>query len=332
MQPRMGNCSNTSPELEETMNMEAFSTGTGQSRGSSLGTDQQSQSDPITGLHLTPDSPPKETSAIYHILEQEGVDLDEMTRLQLLRKKITLQSILKSGVKAVLGETSSEIVCTTSHGIGEGSATNCTQLRADKLLVLQNASNEYAASLPDIRRNHIRIKQVLFVAACVANASTLGITIVTPDCDDLESPFFRDNLSETSAKTACLNEFAHVRTCLRPCATQLMHRHHPYIDMLPFPTFRERVIKLACAEEPMIDEDDLCKDLSENDGLICWGSALGGGSAVTGTGTPWDSRSWEAQPWFLRKWWILIGGKDGEIYKQTQWWCEMRGERSCYPW
>jgi len=110
-----------------------------------------------------------------------------------------------------------------------------------------------------------------------------------------------------------------------------MYRHHPYIDVLPFPTFRERLIKLACAGEPMIDEDELCKDL-ENDGLICWGSSLGGGSAAMGSGAPWDLRSWEAQDWFMKKWWILIGGAEGEIYKQTQWWCEMRGERSYYPW
>lgn len=110
-----------------------------------------------------------------------------------------------------------------------------------------------------------------------------------------------------------------------------MYRHHPYIDVLPFPTFRERLITLACAKEPTIDEDELCKDL-ENDGLICWGSSLGGGSTAVGSGAPWDIRSWEAQGWFMKKWWILIGGAEGEIYKQTQWWCEMRGERSCYPW
>lgn len=81
----------------------------------------------------------------------------------------------------------------------------------------------------------------------------------------------------------------------------------------------------------MIDEDDLCADL-QNDGLICWGSSLGGGSAAMGSGAPWDARSWEAQSWFLRKWWILIGGAEGEIYKQTRWWCEMRGERFCNPW
>ena len=75
----------------------------------------------------------------------------------------------------------------------------------------------------------------------------------------------------------------------------------------------------------MIDEDEICTDL-ENDGLIC---CLGGGSAAVGSGTPWDIRSWEAQDWFMKKWWIVIGGAEGEVYKQTLWWREMRGER-CY--
>jgi hypothetical protein len=34
----------------------------------------------------------------------------------------------------------------------------------------------------------------------------------------------------------------------------------------------------------------------------------------------------------MKKWWIVIGGVEGEIYKQTEWWCELRGDRSCYPW
>jgi hypothetical protein len=81
----------------------------------------------------------------------------------------------------------------------------------------------------------------------------------------------------------------------------------------------------------MIDEDELCLDLL-NDGLICWGSSIGGGNKAIGSGAPWDPRSWEAQSWFMKKWWIVIGGVEGEIYKQTEWWCELRGDRSCYPW
>jgi hypothetical protein len=248
-----------------------------------------------------------------------------------LEGKIDLMSILKAGLKAVSYENLVDVDCSTTHDDREGHASNGTQLCTDKILVVQNANKEYVASLPDAPRNNIRIKQVVFVAACVANASSLGLPPDGLNCDSGESPFFRNSTSESAAKTACLSDFLHLKTHLRPCATQLIYKHHPYIDVLPFPTFRERLIKLACTKEPMIDEDELCKDL-ENDGLICWGSSLGGGSVAMGSGAPWDIRSWEAQNWFIKKWWILIGGAEGEIYKQTQWWREMRGERSCYPW
>ncbi|KIN09148.1 hypothetical protein OIDMADRAFT_108131 [Oidiodendron maius Zn] len=219
----------------------------------------------------------------------------------------------------------------TSHGAGHECVASSTQLRTDKILAVQNSNKAYVAPLPDIHRNNIRIKQLLFVAACVANASLLGLPIEGLDCDSAESPFFRNCISESAAKDSCLNDFLHLNTYLRPSATQLTICHHPYIDVLPFPTFRERLIRLACSDQPIINEDELCNDL-ENDGLICWGSSLGGGSSAVGSGAPWDIRSWEAQDWFVKKWWILIGGVDGEIFKQTQWWREMRGEKACYPW
>jgi hypothetical protein len=168
--------------------------------------------------------------------------------------------------------------------------------------------------------------------ACMANGRALGVNVDNRNCNDcVDSPFFRSSMSESAAKKACGKEFSYLKTDLRPCVTQLTHMHHPYIDVLPFPTFRERVIKLAYVDQPIIDEEDLHNDVS-NDGLICWGSSMGGECGAIGSGAPWDIRSWEAQPWFLNKWWILLGGVEGQVYKQTQWWREIRGERSCYPW
>jgi Domain of unknown function (DUF3425) len=342
----MNICTNASPDVDGVqnaslthVNLRAFTEAesrdgsfgrTGQSRGSSFGADEQHQSFPIIGLPLTPESS-QEYGITSQLLQQAGLVLDDETRFQILEKKIDLRGILKAGLKALSHETLEDANFSTSHDDREGCITNSTHLRTDKILVVQNASKEYMVSLPDIRRNNIRIKQVLFVAACVTNASSLGLSVDGLSCDSADSPFFRSTVSDSAAKIACLSDFLDLKTHLRPCAAQLMYRHHPYIDVLPFPTFRERLITLACAKEPTIDEDELCKDL-ENDGLICWGSSLGGGSAAMGSGAPWDIRSWEAQGWFIKKWWTLIGGAEGEIYKQTKWWCEMRGERSCYPW
>jgi hypothetical protein len=263
-----------------------------------------------------------------YLLQQSDMSISERLKSLIREQKITLKDVLKAGLEAVSDEISPEIPrsASVSGHCERLSINNNSPLRTDKILLLQHRE-----ALPDIRRNNIRIKQVLFTAACVANASTLGLSFELASCGDAVSPFFRESVSEDEANTACLSSFRDLKEHLRPCATQLMYAHHPYIDVLPFPTFRERVIKLAYTELPMIDDDDLCRDL-ENDGLVCWGSALGGGSVATGSGAPWDIRSWEAQSWFLKKWWILIGGAEGEIYKQTRWWRNMRGDQSGYPW
>lgn len=267
------------------------------------------------------------------VLHPEEGDLEGKLKLYVGQKKFTLEEILKAGLKALSHEAPSERFLSgcTPPPDGQDTPTDNPLLRTDKILLLHNMDEKHSIFLPDIRRNNFRIKQVLFTAACMANASVLGLSSEITSCDFAESPFFQASISPEVAQSACKCSFQGLKEHLRPCATQIMHAHHPYIDVLPFPTFRERVIKLAYTDSPMIDEDDLCHDL-ENDGLICWGSSLGGGSTAMGSGAPWDIRSWEAQPWFLKKWWILIGGVEGEIYKQTQWWCEMRGERSCYPW
>ena len=267
---------------------------------------------------------------IYRLV-QEDSNLSDTLRNRILDKDIPLHEILRSGLRLLAHEDRSR---------GAGSIADIARvehndekpaLRTDKILLLQNRNRHPPESLPDIYKNNIRIKQFLFVAALAANAESLGLNIEITTQRNAVSPFFKASMSEEVAKAACTTEFSNLKTNLQPCASQMIYRHHPYIDLLPFPTFRERIIKLNYTETPMIDERELCKDL-QNDGLICWGSSLGGGSSVTGSGSPWDIRSWEAQPWFLKKWWILLGGAAGEIYTQTQWWYEMRGDKSLYPW
>ena len=81
-----------------------------------------------------------------------------------------------------------------------------------------------------------------------------------------------------------------------------------------------------------IDEDEFLNDTLT--GLVCWGGA---GTVkrdpdnVTGhaaTGTPWDMRSWEAKVWFLKKYWRLLGGEEGELVRQSEWWRSVRGEEA----
>jgi hypothetical protein len=91
---------------------------------------------------------------------------------------------------------------------------------------------------------------------------------------------------------------------------------------------RKNLIRHQHQEE--FDEDQFFLDLLA--GLICWGGAGVGkrdrdqSTGLASTGTPWDIRSWEAKVWFLKKYWTLLGGEDGELVRQSEWWREIRGE------
>lgn len=171
--------------------------------------------------------------------------------------------------------------------------------------------------------------QMSFISAMIYNAALLGLTAADVSADDTDSPFCTTGSggSVTTGKPQSLP--ANLKKDLKPTRNQLAYRHHPYIDTLPFPTFRERVIALLQSEPPILDEEELCHDL-QNDGIICWGSSLGAG--VGNSGAPWDVRSWEARPWFMKKWWMLTGGANAEMHQQTRWWCEVRGDHSASPW
>jgi hypothetical protein len=226
----------------------------------------------------------------------------------------------------------------TGHSDSSSTVDTSTSVRDDQLL-----------RLPDPIANSFRVAQLSFLAAYMANAAHLGLSSSAAAHHATESPFFVHGAAALSPEDAVREQdfFHTLKPDLQPCATQIMYSHHPFLDVLPFRTFRERAILLLRAEPPMFDQAELCRDLL-NDGLVCWGSTTtfgcgGGGrsgaaaAAATasrgpGSGTPWDIRSWEARPWFLKKWWMVAGGKGCEMESQSRWWYEMRGEKSSCAW
>jgi hypothetical protein len=149
-------------------------------------------------------------------------------------------------------------------------------------------------------------------------------------CHERESPFhasylcndIKDSILETPSLSSM---FSHIKPDLRPCKRQITITHPLYIDALPFPSFRKRIIALRNVEPKIMDERELWSDIGKQ-GLVCWGTA-----GPNGSGAPWDRRSWEVKGWFLKKWWMITGGIDGEMGSQSRWWCEMRGETSEVP-
>ncbi|OIW22421.1 hypothetical protein CONLIGDRAFT_638340 [Coniochaeta ligniaria NRRL 30616] len=186
--------------------------------------------------------------------------------------------------------------------------------QSEQLLPVVQASVDTEAYSP--YRNVLRIARFSYFAALFANFSCLGFNFSAFLDENSVSPFCGRPDDDTND--------VDIPSSLRPLPSQRTISHHPYIDSLPFPSFRRRALAALSTDPPLLDEDDLCIDLMLKDGLVCWGSTGQNGSDH---GTPWDSRSWEAKEWFLRKWWWLVGGQDGELYVSSRWWASQRGER-----
>ena len=180
--------------------------------------------------------------------------------------------------------------------------------------------------------NNLRVETVCIVAALSSLGTHVGITEEMLCADNSLSPFFQSRAEsaddEVKSNTICTAQtiFKTLKPDLRPNSEQITVEHHPYIDILPFPTLRKNLI----IQQEEIDGDEFFHDVLT--GLVCWGGAGIGRrdrEASTGyasTGTPWDVRSWEARAWFLTKYWALLGGEDGELVRQSEWWRSMRGD------
>ncbi|KAL6832039.1 hypothetical protein V8C40DRAFT_237709 [Trichoderma camerunense] len=174
---------------------------------------------------------------------------------------------------------------------------------------------------PFLLINHIRLRDMTFLAATLAIAASIGVT--SEDyLNDRPSPFYLFSTA-TSVQTAAHYFEQTVKPHLRPSLTQLSQPHASYLDLIIFPHFRERAVTFATNDPCMLDQEELFNDMISG-GLTCWGNA-DNGVGTRGNGVPWDMRSWEAKPWFTRKWWFLLK-EDNEMQDASNWWRQMRGE------
>lgn len=195
-------------------------------------------------------------------------------------------------------------------------------------------SIEPGAPAADPCASQLRIETVCTISALHAIGTHVGITEELICADDSLSPFFRftvdsaDDTAKNDMICAVQRIFTTLKPDLRPTKEQITIRHHPFIDILPSPTLRKNLIK----HQDELDEDEFFHDMLI--GLVCWGGAGVGrrdrnlSTSYASTGTPWDVRSWEARDWFIKKYWRLLGGEDGELVRQSEWWRSIRGEDS----
>jgi hypothetical protein len=93
---------------------------------------------------------------------------------------------------------------------------------------------------------------------------------------------------------------------LTPTKLQAVIAHHAYVDMIPFPILRDRILEAL----QTMNEEELCKDLVTDEWKI-WGNK------------PWEPRSWEMPHKFVHKWWFLL---DEDILAMTNFWRQQRSE------
>ncbi|KAL3460413.1 hypothetical protein BJX64DRAFT_263049 [Aspergillus heterothallicus] len=181
--------------------------------------------------------------------------------------------------------------------------------------------------------NHLRVEMLCTITAMFQLSEHVGISEEAMCHENTVSPFFRydaesaDLATQTSIVSTVRGSYKKtLKPDLRPNKEQITVKHHPYIDVLPFHELRKNLI----TRPQDYDEDEFFHDMLF--GLVCWGSSGVGQrdrDASTGsasTGTPWDVRSWEGHVWFLKKYWSLLGGGEGELPRQSEWWRSIRGE------
>ncbi|KAL2049710.1 hypothetical protein ABVK25_010051 [Lepraria finkii] len=94
---------------------------------------------------------------------------------------------------------------------------------------------------------------------------------------------------------------------LNPTPLQLCTPHHPYVDIIPSPAFRDNIL-LLLVNNPL--EDQFCNEL-HCDSFTIWGSQ------------PWDTQAWEVSQTFATNWaWLM----DEKTIRSSNFWRGERGE------
>lgn len=143
---------------------------------------------------------------------------------------------------------------------------------------------------PGLDAQFLLLTSLTTVAALSSNATLLHIPCEVPSIDTF-------NPSQTSLPST-----------LMPTELQKTIPHPPFVDVIPFPGVRDRVLRSLA----VIDLEKLTIDLTGG-AFKVWGSI------------PWDGTSWEVSEEFAKKWWFLI---DGELLQATNFWRRQRLEPS----
>lgn len=175
----------------------------------------------------------------------------------------------------------------------------------------------------------IYVQENSLFGAVIENTLALGVTSAAQLIFDTDgsSPFSKAWLQNKGSMplSDIRARFTSTPKDLQPVDIQITFDHHVYLDVIPFPSFRDKALKALTCDPPLFDEDEMCMDMTSEGGLVVWGSQ--DNSQGMEACRSWDMRCWEPKPWFLRKYWYLAGGWDDEMWRAARWWHALRNER-----
>ncbi|KAI3320532.1 hypothetical protein HD806DRAFT_506670 [Xylariaceae sp. AK1471] len=260
---------------------------------------------------------PRERQTFHIILMRECFSLRDIIKYGLIRLGYAMNSYLFESAKyastrtwikqvlAVVGDV--DIIAVIAAGITLLANFSLPSTLLDKSEEEMIRCIMFAPQ-SSILTNRITLTTVSLASAFFANAMLLGI----PLSDMLED----EDIQIHPQALQCTKQD------LLPTPAQLAVPHHPIFDVIPWAAFRSNLCLALAHNPPLIDDGELCLDFM-NDGVRCWGSTAGESLHSRGHGAPWDQRSWEAAPWFLEKWEMLTDGRNGDMWKNSEWWRSM---------
>ncbi|RFU36257.1 hypothetical protein B7463_g76, partial [Scytalidium lignicola] len=180
-------------------------------------------------------------------------------------------------------------LATTSHSLSDALAPSQEYdvLQTDDIVGI---SQELTPSpSPKNATNYILLHSTSTIGAILANAAVLHI-----DCSRRLGPgiFVQPHFPAPPS--------------LAPLSLQTVIPHPPYIDLIPIPPLRERLL----IANDTIDPREIWNDLYIGDVKV-WGSI------------PWEGNSWEISERFAVKWWFVMSD---EVLTGTNFWRRIRGE------
>ena len=245
-------------------------------------------------------------SDLKHLLEgDDAPDLNELVSFA-LKEKPDIKKILIAGLRTLKLEKE------TSFALEQRRRPVSWATGSWQTLTSNNPPG-VIYPLPNPSIDGIFMSRQSQIEVVFYNCMKIGLSIEDLMKKDCQSPWY--------AQWSMVGQSAITLECvppdLIPTPAQMRYPHHPFIDTIPFPWFRERALILASMDPPAYNRHELKRDILRG-GMVVWRSR------GKEEGLPWDRRSWEVQQWFWNKWSWLVE-EQGRVEQQSRWWRSMRG-------